>query len=223
MRDRDPPLQGGLHRVVRSRIGCRQRVSASLSDDCYGFDLDEEPGVYEGGDLDHRGRWIRCFEVPSPDLVDLIVEPHVPYEDGHLDYVVHPAAGLLDNGLHVLEHRLCLELYVSLSDHVPGGVHRDLTRNIDCPPGRRLHPRRERSSAHRREQRMCQLAVATEAYAPPTFGQGRELQRVARWRLRVGPYEVLLYSSGRGRSRRLAPYLSLLLQRIFIHWSNILC
>src|SRR5829696_2116025 len=113
MRDRDPPLQGGLHRVVRSRIGCRQRVSASLSDDCYGFDLDEEPGVYEGGDLDHRGRWIRCFEVPSPDLVDLIVEPHVPYEDGHLDYVVHPAAGLLDNGLHVLEHRLCLELYVS--------------------------------------------------------------------------------------------------------------
>src|SRR5215211_3687128 len=73
------------------------------------------------------------------------------------------------------------------------------------------------------EQRMCQVAVATDAFPPPTSGQDREPRRVARWRLSVGPYEVLLYSSGRGRSRRLAPYLSLLLQRIFIHWSNILC
>src|SRR5215207_6352252 len=140
MRDRDPPLQGGLHRVVRSRIGCRQRVSASLSDDCYGFDLDEEPGVYEGGDLDHRGRWIRLFEVPSPDFVDLIVVSHVPYEDGYLDYVVHPAASLLDHGLHVLEHRLCLELYVSLSNHVSSGVYRDLTRDVDRASRRGLDP-----------------------------------------------------------------------------------
>ena len=49
----------------------------------------------------------------------------------------------------------------------------------------------------------------------------REPRRVARWRLRVGPYEVLLYNSG--RSRRLAPYLSLSQQRIFSHRSNILC
>src|SRR5829696_6149065 len=105
MRDRDPRPLGGLHRVLRSRIGCRQRVSASLRDYCYGFELDEEPGVYEGGDLDHRGGRIGLLEVPSPDLVDLIVEPHVPYEDGHLDYVVHPAAGLLDHGLYVLEQK----------------------------------------------------------------------------------------------------------------------
>src|SRR5918995_6998844 len=152
MRDRDPPLQGGLHRVVRSRIGCRQRVSASLSDDCYGFDLDEEPGVYEGGDLDHRGRWIRLFEVPSPDLVDLIVEPHVPYEDGYLDYVVHPATGLLDHGLHVLENRLCLELYVSLADHVSFGVHRDLPRDVDGASGWSFDARGERAATHGRRQ-----------------------------------------------------------------------
>src|SRR5215204_4737970 len=73
------------------------------------------------------------------------------------------------------------------------------------------------------EQPMCQVALATDAYPPPTFGEGHEPRRVARWRLRVGPYEVLLYSSGRGRGRRLAPYLSSSLQRIFIHRSNILC
>src|SRR5215213_7237765 len=152
MRDRDPPLQGGLHRVVRSRIGCRQRVSASLPDHRHGFDLDEEPGVYEGGDLDHRGRWIRFFEVPSPDFVDLIVEPHVPYKDGYLDYVVHTAAGLLDHGLYVLEYRLRLELYVSLADHVPFGVHRDLPRNVDRTPSRSLDPRGEGAPTHRRRQ-----------------------------------------------------------------------
>src|SRR5215204_6791015 len=105
--------------------------STPLPDHRYGFDLDEEPGVYEGGDLDHRGRRIRLFEVPSPDPVDLIVEAHVLYEDGYLDYVAHPAASLLDHGLHVLEYRLCLELYVSFSDHVSFGVHRDLTRDVD--------------------------------------------------------------------------------------------
>src|SRR5215213_10771319 len=152
MRDRDPPLQGGLHRVVRSRIGCRQRVSASLLDDCYGFDLDEEPGVYERGDLDHRGRWIRFFEVPSPDFVDLIVEPHVPYKDGYLDYVVHTATGLLDHGLHVLEHRLCLEPYVSLSDHVSFGIHRDLPRDVNRASSRGLDPRGERTPTHGRRQ-----------------------------------------------------------------------
>jgi len=45
--------------------------------------------------------------------VDLIVVPHVLDEDGHLDHVVHPASGLPENGLDVLEDRLRLELYVS--------------------------------------------------------------------------------------------------------------
>src|SRR5829696_8748558 len=125
---------------------------SNLPDDGHCLYLDEEPWVYEGGDLDHRGRWIGRLKVAPPDLVDLIVEPHVPYEDGYLDYVVHPAAGLLDHSLHVLEHRLRLTLYVSLTDHVPIRVHRDLPRDIDRTPRRSLDPRGERTPTHRRRQ-----------------------------------------------------------------------
>ena len=42
-------------------------------------------------------------QVSPPNLVDLIVEPHVRDEDGHLDNVVHPATGLLEDGLDVLQ------------------------------------------------------------------------------------------------------------------------
>ena len=121
-----------------------------LLDHRYGFDLDEESGVYEGGDLDHRGRGIWLFEVPPSDLVDLIVEPHICYEGGYLDYVVHPAASLFDHGLHALQDRLRLALYVSLPDHVPFCVHRDLPRDVDRRPLRSLDPRGERTPTHGR-------------------------------------------------------------------------
>ncbi len=82
--------------------------------------------------------------------MDLIVEPHICYEDCYLDYVVHPAAGLLDHGLNVLEYGLRLALYVSLPDHVPFCVHRDLPGDVDRTPRRSLDPRGERTPTYGR-------------------------------------------------------------------------
>src|SRR5215216_6392228 len=130
----------------------RPRSGDLLFDYRDGFDLDEEPGVYERGDLDHRGRRIGLIEVPPPDLVDLIVEPHIRNEDGHLDYVVHPAACLLDHSLHMLEDRLRLALYVSLSNHVAFCVKRNLSRDVDHAPRRSLDSRGERTPTHGRRQ-----------------------------------------------------------------------
>src|SRR5215203_3068297 len=101
-----------------------------LPDHRDGFDLYEQAGVYEGGDLDHRGRRIRLFEVTSSDLVNLVVEPHVRDEDGDLDDVFHPAPGLTEDGLDVLQYRLGLELYVALPYYDTVGIHRHLPRDV---------------------------------------------------------------------------------------------
>jgi len=42
--------------------------SSRLLDNRHGFYLDEETGVYERGDLDHRGCRVRLLEVASEPL-----------------------------------------------------------------------------------------------------------------------------------------------------------
>src|SRR3712207_8030327 len=71
------------------------------------LDLYEEPRVYEGRHLHHRRRRVRLAEVPPPNLVDLVVEGHVRYKDGHLDDVVEARSEEHTSELQSRQYLVC--------------------------------------------------------------------------------------------------------------------